>query len=56
MGVLGRNVVLLELRSAFPLGFSLELSVVINFNIEGLLTVLVQELALIPRVLFGYQL
>ena len=53
---LGRYVVLLELRPALSLSFTLKLAVVVKLNIEGLLSVFVEELALVPRILFGYQL
>ena len=53
---LGRYVIFLELRPAFALSFTLKLAVVVKLNIEGLLSVFIEELALVPRILFGYQL
>ena len=53
---LGCYLVLLELRSALALSFSLKLAVMVQLNIESLFSILIQELALVPRVLFGHQL
>ena len=53
---LRRYLVLLELRTALALSFSLKLAVIVHLNIKGLLSVFIEELALVPRVLFGYQL
>ena len=53
---LRRYLVLLELRTALALSLSLKLAVIVHLNIKGLLSVPIEELALVPRVLFGYQL
>ena len=53
---LRRYLVLLELRTALALSLSLKLAVIVHLNIKGLLSVLIEELTLVPRVLFGYQL
>ena len=53
---LGCYLVLLKLRSALALSFSLKLAIVVQLDIECLLSILIQELALIPRVLFCHQL